>query len=81
MNDLQIFAILVVVCVVGLVFLFVRQQKRLFRLEKTVAELTVLILTNPKTDQKLVEHFNADRIKNANHTAKPINSGWKPNHW
>lgn len=35
-------------------------SKRTKRLEKTLAELTVLVLANPQTDAKLVKQFIAE---------------------
>lgn len=60
---------LIIVFVIALIYYMIQQQKRMSRLELNVSELTVLILTNPHTDQKLVEHFNTERIKKADYTA------------
>lgn len=38
-------------------------SKRIKHLEKSVAELTVLVLANPHTDEKLVEHFMSGKSK------------------
>lgn len=51
----------IVLLVVILITLFI--TKRVRYLEKTLAETVVLVLANPHTDQKLVEHFNSIRLK------------------
>lgn len=59
----------IVLLVVILITLFI--TKRVRYLEKTLAETVVLVLTNPHTDQKLVEHFNSIRLKEYGYFKSP----------
>lgn len=80
----------VVIIVLGalvawLIVVTIQQTKRLNYLSSVVAELNVLVLANPHTDEKLVEHFNLRNLrKMANDTEVKVSSdsnGWKPHHY
>lgn len=84
-KTLGVVVIFLTAVVVWLVVMYVRQSKMLNYQGKVISELNVLVLANPHTDVKLVEHFNLQNLRKMTNDAEvkvsSDSNGWKPHHY